>query len=150
MDWIQELTKDPNLNKTFTNFLQQYGLSGLGQALSMYKSIQLKYICKTKTTISKISIADIYYLEIQEHNISIHTQHGVYQKYGTLSKELQFLSPYGFIKCNQSCIVSLEKIRSIYNSNITLINNTKLHMSQHYAPKLIIAFSQYNIAPKLC
>lgn len=150
MDWIQELTKDPNLNKTLTCFLQQYGLSGLEQALSIYTGMQQKYICKTKTTLSKINITDIYYLKIQEHTISVYTQHGVFQKYGTLSKELLFLSPYGFIKCNQSCIVSLEKIRSICNESITLINNTQLHMSQHYATKLIIAFSQYNITPKLC
>ncbi len=118
----------------------QYGTTGLEQALQNYTDLQQEYICKTKTSISKIQIYDIYYLEILEHDISVHTQHGIYQKYGTLSNELKFLSPYGFIKCNQSCIVSMHKIKTICSNDIILINNEHLHMSRHYAPKVITAF----------
>lgn len=132
---------DTELNDAISDFLVQYGASGLKHALQIYKSVQPKYICKTRTSISKFNISDIYYMEIQEHHITIYTQHGTYYKYGTLNNELKSLSPYGFIKCAQNRIVSLNKIRTINCTDITLINGTKIHMSKRYALTTITAFS---------
>lgn len=145
MNWMLELTQDKVLQDTLTRFLNQYGFSDLKEALLQYSKFEQDYICKTKTSISKFKISDIYYLEIQTHAITLHTQHGVYQKYGSLAKEQKRLSPYGFIKCNQSCIVSLRKIRSICNNTITLVNDVQLHISQLYAPKVLIAFSRGSV-----
>ncbi len=149
MNWKRELEHSESLQNTLTTFLDFYGLSGLEEALSLYTGMHQEYICRTKTTISKITITDIYYLEIHTHTITVHTQHGTYQKYGSLTEEEKHLSPYGFIKCSQSCIVCLRKIRSIGDNSITLINNVQLHMSQHYAPKVLIAFSSNNITKSL-
>lgn len=132
---------DNKLNDTISNFLAQYGPSGLNQALQLYEDTQQEYFCKTRTSISKIHISDIYYMEIREHQITIYTQHGTYHKYGTLNNELKSLSPYGFIKCAQNCIVSLNKIRTINCTDIILINGTKLHMSKRYTLTTITAFS---------
>ena len=132
---------DTKLNDTITNFLTQYGSFGLKQALQLYKDSQQEYICRTKTSISKLHISDIYYMEIREHQIAIYTQHGTYHKYGTLNNELKSLSSYGFIKCSQNCIVSLSMIRTINYTDITLINGTKIHMSKRYALATITAFS---------
>lgn len=146
MNKLQDLPIDTSLQSTLSSFIEKYGASGLEQALQLYTDMQQEYICKTKTSISKIKLCDIYYLEIQEHNITVHTQHGIYQKYGTLNNELKFLSQYGFIKCNQSCIVSLSKIRTTQTNDITLINNEKLHMSRKYAPKVLIALRCKNFS----
>ena len=133
---------DTKLNDSLSNFIEQYGTSGLKQALQLYKNTQQEYICKTRTSISKLYISDIYYMEIREHQITIYTQHGTYHKYGTLNTELKSLSPYGFIKCAQNRIVSLNKIRTINYTDITLINGTKIHMSKRYALATITAFSR--------
>lgn len=77
---------DTELNDIISNFLDQYGTHDLKQALQLYKSSQQEYICKTRTSISKIHISDIYYMEIREHQITIYTQHGTYHKYGTLNE----------------------------------------------------------------
>ncbi|MEY8433781.1 LytTR family DNA-binding domain-containing protein [Lachnospiraceae bacterium 48-42] len=130
------------LQDTISNFLVQYGASGLKQALQLYKDSQQEYICRTKTSLSKIHISDIYYMEIQEHQITIYTQHGNYHKYGTLNNELKSLSSYGFIKCAQNRIVSLGKIRSICFNDIILINGIKIHMSKKYAISIISEFSK--------
>ena len=147
MDWIKELGKNKKLKNTLTTFLEQYGLSELEQALYLYSELRQEYICKTRTSISKIRMSDIYYLEIQGHNITVFTQQEAYRKYGTLSQELKLLSAHGFVKCSQNCIVSLRRIRKISNRTITLVNNVQLHMSQHYAPKVIMAYSFYAAYP---
>ncbi len=138
---------DTELNDIISNFLKQYGTSGLKQALQLYENTQQEYICRTRSSISKINISDIYYMEIREHQITIYTQHGTYHKYGTLNNELKSLSPYGFIKCAQNCIISSSKIRSINYTDIVLINGTKVHMSKRYALATITAFSESKIKP---
>ena len=125
-----------------SDYIEQYGTFGLKQALQLYKNTQQEYICRTRTSISKINISDIYYMEIREHQITIYTQHGTYHKYGTLNNELKSLSPYGFIKCAQNRIVSLDKIRSICLNDIILINGAKIYMSKKYAISIISEFSK--------
>lgn len=141
MTCSNEYQIDTELNDTISNFLEQYGTFGLKQALQLYKDTQQEYICRTRTSISKIHISDIYYMEIREHQITIYTQHSTYHKYGTLNNELKSLSPYGFIKCAQNRIVSLNKIRTINYTDIILTNGIKVHMSKRYALTTITAFS---------
>ncbi|MCI8665156.1 MAG: LytTR family transcriptional regulator [Dorea sp.] len=143
-EWQQELSKNKTLQHHLSNFISQFGISNIEHALQLYTNLHREYICKTKSSVSKFHVYDIYYLQIQGHHISIHTQSGIYQKYGALTKELKLLSPYGFEKCSQSCIVSLSKIRSIHLDTILLMNGEKLHMSRGYATKIIMAYSQYN------
>lgn len=145
MTYTNESQIDIELNDTISNFLEQYGSSGLKQALQLYSNTQQEYICRTRTSISKFHISDIYYMEIREHQITIYTQHGIYHKYGTLNNELKLLSSYGFIKCAQNRIVSLNKIRTINYTDITLINGMKIHMSKRYALTTITAFSKSKI-----
>lgn len=141
MNWLHELEKNNQLQNTLISFLMQYGLSGLEDALLLYVQEQEEYICKNKISTSKIKIHDILYLKIEMHHIYIHTENNVYEKYGTLNNELKILSSHNFIRCSQSCIVSLSKIKTIQGNNIILINNKKLHMSRNYAPKVIAAFT---------
>lgn len=133
---------DTELQNTISNFLTQYGTSGLKHALQLYRDIQQEYICRTKTSISKINISDIYYMEIREHQITIYTQHGIYHKYGTLNNELKSLLPYGFIKCAQNRIISIRKVRTICHNDIILTNGTRIHMSKKYAISIISEFSK--------
>ena len=142
MTCLNRFQIDSELKDTISNFLKQYGISGLKQALQLYRDTQQEYICKTRTSISKINISDIYYMEIQEHQINIYTEHDIFHKYGTLNNELKILSPYGFIKCAQNRIVSIKKIKTIGCNDIILINNIKIHMSRRYAIAIITAFAR--------
>jgi len=142
MNWIEEISANEQLYNNLSSFLNEYETSDLEEALQLYRNTHQTYICKTKLSISQINIYDIYYLEIQKHDIAVHTQHETYHKYGSLANELKFLSPYGFFKCTKNCIVSIIKIQSIQRNDITLINGTQIHMSRKYSSNIIIAFSQ--------
>ena len=136
------LQLDTELKDNLSTFLKQYGTSGLKRALQLYMDTQQEYICRTRSSISKINISDIYHMEIHEHKITIYTQHGIYHKYGTLNNELKSFSQYGFFKCAQNRIVSVNKIRTINYTDISLINGTKVHMSKKYALSIISEFSK--------
>lgn len=145
MNWLEKISADGHLYNNLSSFLNQYEASDLEKALQLYRATHQTYICKTKQgkqSIIKINIYDIIYLEIQKHNISVHTKHGTYHKYGSLANELKLLSPYGFVKCTRNCIVSLNHIQSIHGDDIILINGNRIHMSRKCAASIIIAFSQ--------
>ena len=106
MNYIDKLETD-SLKKEFLTFIETYGADALHQAMDSYINAQQIYICRTRTSTSKIYIKDISYIEVHKHIITIHTSHGCFQKYGTLNNELEHLSKYGFIKCSQNYIVPL-------------------------------------------
>lgn len=141
MNWLQKISENEQLQNKLFSFLSTYDISGLEQALQLYEDTQQYYICKTKISISKVRISEIYYLEINGHNITIHTERGDFYKYGSLNEELKILSQYGFIKCRQNCVVSLAKIKSIDGFDIVLINGEKIHMSKKLASKVILTFT---------
>ena len=126
------------------NFLNQIGLSGLEEVLQSFENTQQYYFCNTLSSCSKIKIKDLYYLKITGHKIHAYTATEIFEKYGTLNNELKFLSMYGFIKCHQSYIVSLEKIKTIDNNKIFLINGDMLPLSKNNAPKVRVAFHNYS------
>lgn len=142
MNWLEKISADERLYNSLSSFFKQYEPSDLEKALQLYCATHQSYICKTKQSISRINIYDIIYLKIQKHDISVHTIHGTYHKYGSLVNELKLLSPYGFLKCSKSCIVAIKQIQSLHGNDINLINGTKIHMSRKYTPNIIIAFSQ--------
>ena len=128
-------------NKLIT-FLQNHGESELNKALDLYSDMYEKYVCKTKTSISKISISDIYYIKINGHNMTIYTEQEIFSKYGSLAQELSLLSKYGFIKCSQNCIVSVNRIKQIVHDDIILTNNDKLHISRSCISNVLMTFNQ--------
>lgn len=142
MKLLHQITQDnENLKTEIISFINQYGITGLQEAMQLYINLSQDYICRTKRSIQKVKIRDIYYLTIRGHNITIHTENRTCQKYGTLQEELILLSPYGFLKCNQSCIVSVSKIKEIENNTLILDNNDKLHISRTCAAKILSAFN---------
>lgn len=141
MKLTHEIQIEKELKKDILNFLKIYEISDLKHALQLYTNMHQVYICKTKTSISKININEIYYMDIKGHHITVYTKHDEYQKYGTLNKELKSLASHGFAKCTQNCIVSLRKIKTIYYDSILLSNNTKIHMSKRYATEIIMAYT---------
>lgn len=142
MNWLEKISANEHLCNNLASFLDQYEASDLEKALQLYRTAHQTYICKTKQSITKINIYDIIYLEIQRHDISVHTEHGTYHKYGSLTNELKLLSSYGFLRCSKNCIVSINHIQSIHGDDIYLIDGTQIHMSRKYASTTIIAFSQ--------
>lgn len=141
MEDLQKILNNLFLQKALAEFLQEYEIENLVEAMQIYAQMHQTYICRTKTSVTKINIKDIYYLKIYGHNISIHTDQAVFSKYGSLAKELPRLSCCGFMKCSQNCVVSLYKINSIRGNDILLKNNEIIHMSKKYASKVIAAFT---------
>ena len=75
--------KTENLQSYIHTFIAAYGESALREAMQQYIDDRQLYICRAKSHIARIPIRDICYLEIAQHNITIHATHEVYKKMGS-------------------------------------------------------------------
>lgn len=140
----EQLLREKEIQKLLLVFFKQYTISDFKQALLSYMNMRAELVYTYRNSVFRVKINDIYYLEIHGHSIDIQTSSKTYHKYGTLNSEQEFLSLYGFVKCRQNCLVSLQKIQAIIQDTIILDNNVELHMSRRYAPQVLAAFkSEY-------
>ena len=113
---LSEYTIQDNLETELISFIRQYGLTGLKEAMQLYAEASQDYICKTKTSVYKIKIKDIYYLKIRGHHITVHTENGIYRRYGTL------------------------------HDTIILCNHDRLHISRTCTAKILTSFHRSSAA----
>lgn len=48
MNWLKALSENKNIHTTLFDFLDQYGMAGLEEALQLYQNNHQKYIYRTK------------------------------------------------------------------------------------------------------
>lgn len=146
--FMEKMYLSDNILKNLNKFIDKYGNDALLTALKDYDILHQNYIYKTKTSIKKIPIASIDFIEIFEHDINIHTNNEVLVKYGTLRNEYTLLKRYGFVKCNQSILVPINKIKEINGKKITLTTGNIFTLSRSCAFEVICAYtkssSKYN------
>ncbi len=137
---MKEIIHNRTLYKQLKQFISLYGAEELNRILNEYMKKDQDYILITKDMTMRIKLSEIYYFTICKHTITIHTQNGCFQKYGSLCSELASLSHMGFIKCRQNCIVSVQCIRSVHSSSLTLINGERLPISRRQYASVLDAY----------
>jgi DNA-binding LytR/AlgR family response regulator len=90
-----------------------------------------------------LSIKDIYYFEVLNHNIKIHTQHGIYDFRDSLKNVEQMLSGGAFIRPHHSFLVNMQHIVSISQADIIMKNNQKINISRKKKDDVLKAFHQF-------
>ena len=133
----------PQLYEKLLQCSALYGVETFEDYIDRYLISNQIYSCKSDTEPVHIFIKDISHLTIHKHRITIHTNHGTYQKHGSVNNELSVLLPHGFNPCSLSCLVSISKIKKIHQKEIFLIDGTKLPLSQRYAKKFLLAFASF-------
>lgn len=135
---------DKNVLSDIYKFVNEYGIDALNMAMHNYTISHKTYICGTKTSIKRIPIYTINYIEIFGHNIVIHTINGKFTKYGTLKGEYEQLKKFGFVKCNQSFLVPVDKIVEIKKNYLILTTGNKFKLSRSCATEAIYTYVKYN------
>lgn len=84
------------------------------QAVSKLKHRNSNYmVIPIKGGVIRLDIADIYYIEVQGHNLIYHTSTGLYTSPGTISAAEKALSSYGFSRGNKSYLINLAHVDGI-------------------------------------
>jgi DNA-binding LytR/AlgR family response regulator len=89
------------------------------------------------------STKDIYYFEVLNHNIKIHTLNGIYDIRDSLKNVELMLAGGTFIRPHHSFLVNLQHIMSISQSDIIMKNGQKINISRKKKDDVLKAFHQF-------
>jgi len=82
----------------------------------------------------KIVVADIIYVQSDNHSIIIHTRKYKYSVRGNMADFEAKLAPFDFIRVHRKYIINLSQLNNIDSdlNEVKLYNNTRLEMSRNY------------------
>ncbi len=115
----------------------------LRKAIGKRKEDKSVYIsCQSKDSYCKIDSAEIYYIEIKGHTLTLHTTHGNYSRKGTISNRYNLLSPVHFELCNQCFLVNRKYVYGVTGS-LVKVGNERLSISRPKRKQFLEALTKY-------
>lgn len=113
------------------------------KALARLKKNQKVFLTiNINSSIIRLDVSKIIYIESFGHQIIIHTENKQYITNITMKKLEDFLINYSFFRCHNCFLVNLFYIESINNYEITVSEHTIL-ISRHKKKQLIQALTNY-------
>lgn len=111
--------------------------------LRYIKSREDKYITiKTTTSIVRIALSDLYYVEVDRHTLLYHTKDGVLEGRGNISNVEASLSKYHFLRSNNSYLVNPRHIKQI-TGNVVVIHGEELLISRPRKKAFLESLTKY-------
>ncbi len=97
---------------------------------------------QTANWCKSVKFSDIYYCEVRNRKIYLHTKHGVIDYYGKM-KDLEQQAGSRFIKCHRSFLVNPDYLSQYANGQITLENGEYLPVSRQHHSLLMNQMLEY-------
>lgn len=92
--------------------------------------------------VKKLSIQQIYYVEVQNRMLYYHTMEGVYTMRGTMASVEQMLVAYPFVKCNHWYMVNLMHVSEV-RKNTAIVGGHELEISRRNRTAFLKALTDY-------
>lgn len=101
-------------------------------------------VIKHKEGTARISLAELLYVEISNHDLIYHTSHGDYYAYGTMKMVENLLPSESFSRCNNCYLVNLRNVTKMENGYV-YVGDTKLATSRLRVKPFLQALHNYSM-----
>ena len=116
----------------------------LEKAILRIKARQDQFITiKNNGSIAKLFVADIYYIEVQNHNLKFFTRGGDFYSRLSMKEIEQSLNGAAFARCSNSYLVNLAHVDAYSNNEIKLSDGTLLAVSRTKKKAFLDALDNY-------
>ena len=156
---------DPKVMLIFTTALAQYAIAGyevqafdyilkpltpdmfeakLTRALRVlnYRQEEEWIDVSTKTETRRIAVNQVTYIEVNNHDILIHTPQQTYRHWGSLKEYEQKLAALHFMRCNTCYLVNMKHVNCISGDDVT-VGADRLAISRSRRKGFLMAFAKY-------
>ena len=100
------------------------------RAISRMKKRTKKYLSVNyKGSVQKLDISELYYVEVQDHDLIYHTKNGSIMVRGTIREVAEKLENEAFFRCNKAFLINLEYVDG-YENNDILIAGDRVQVSR--------------------
>ncbi|MCI8889258.1 MAG: response regulator transcription factor [Hungatella sp.] len=115
----------------------------LKRSLKRLGDRQQRYlVVKTMSWCRKVNLRDIYYCEVMNRKIFLHTRSGILEYYGKM-KDLERQTEPFFIRCHRSFLVNPDYVWEYGEGQVILKNEERVPVSKHYHQALIERMMHY-------
>lgn len=115
----------------------------LNKALEMLRGREQKRVLiSTGDGLRTVLTGDIYYLEVLNHRLNVHTVHGVYTASGSLKEMEKVLTGQNFLRCNKGYLVNLQHI-TLIKSDSVIVGGDELLISRRKKEEFLLAVTDY-------
>lgn len=97
---------------------------------------------RTRDELRRVSADEIYYLEVVNHDVLIHTDTETYRQWGSLKPFEDQLKDSHFVRCNSCYLVNLRYVRGI-SGDSALVGGDRLAISKPRRKDFLAALAQY-------
>ena len=105
-------------------------------------SLDKEFSIKTRKGMTRVSVADVTYVEVFGNNLIYHTKNEVLQTQGHLSQIEDTLLNFGFFQCNRCYFVNLRYVTSIKDS-FAIVNGEELQISRRRKQEFLSALMEF-------
>lgn len=113
------------------------------KAIEKYKLFHQYYIIKNRGQLIKLTINDIYYVEIYRKRLIFHTKAEIYETAGKIKEAIKALAPYGFYQTHQGYLVNMNKIKDFNEFDIILDNDERVMVSIRKKADVLKAYAEH-------
>ncbi len=115
----------------------------LAQAERLLAERKKKFISlPTQKGMIRLNVADIHYVEVKNHVLSVVTAQGVISLRGTISSVEELLAGYDFFRCNNCYLVNLAHVTRA-EPGIAVVGGHELTVSRPRQKKFMEALTRY-------
>ncbi len=93
----------------------------IDDVINEYKRLNILIRGSYKNEQFAISPHEVYYIEISNHILRVHTSGGIHEMYSSISAIYPDLAECGFIRCHRSYLVNLGYVRTIYDDSFFIL-----------------------------
>lgn len=158
---LRELDKDVCL--VFVTNMVQYAVKGYAVDAMGYMvkpvdypalAIQMDKVCervkskgycisiKVDDGIKRLSLNDLYFVEVRGHYLVYHTSEGKYSELNSLQNREKELQNHHFFRCTRYAIVNLKHVAEV-RDNFIVVGGEQLEISRRKRKDFLIAMSEY-------
>lgn len=115
----------------------------LNRAISRIRNHEEKYITLSyRGGVQKIKVSDLYYVEIQDHDLIYHTKDGNLMIRGTMREVEDELKDETFFRCNKAFLVNLEYVDGLEGNDV-IVAGDRLLVSRARKKEFMDALNNY-------
>jgi DNA-binding LytR/AlgR family response regulator len=115
----------------------------LSRALKKYRDQHHIIRFKCQDTFFALDVSEIVYVRYGRRHIEFVTKDKSYKCIGNLKEYEHLLSPHGFFRCHNSCLINMNYIKRIENDCIATTYNQKVDMSVRKKHDCLEAFNMF-------
>ncbi len=105
-------------------------------------SMQEKITIKNREKTICLPIQVILYIEVQNHDILIHTSNGLYKEWGTLNKYEEKLQKKHFVRTGAGFLINLKYVQEVYKDEI-VVGGELVPLSRRKKKEFLEALAKY-------